>query len=29
MSTHKIYFQVCDLDAIQINFINRDEIKEL
>ena len=29
MSAHKIYFQVCDLNAIHINFINRDEIKEL
>ena len=29
MSAHKIYFQVCDLNAIYINFINRDEIKEL
>ena len=28
-STHKIYFQVFDLNAIQVTSINRDEIKEL
>ena len=29
MSTLKIYFQVFDLNVVQVNFINRDEIKEL